>query len=115
MSDGHDTIGEQAETDETLLVIINTIVMCRHNGSGKYRFAVGEIDAVLLQVAPTLAFVPLELHVAAPIVTTICSCRKPDLLALGRQISSSLCSDEEEGTLEVHLDQLCISLCWREM
>jgi hypothetical protein len=55
VSDGHDVVAEQTERDETLLFIVKAIVSSCCNRAGKYCFAIDKIDAVLLEIAPTLA------------------------------------------------------------
>lgn len=53
---------EQAQCDETLLTISNTIVFKRKRRAREGALRVGEVDTVLPKIALSLGIVPCEAH-----------------------------------------------------
>jgi hypothetical protein len=54
--------GQQAQSDQPLFPVVETVVLERDTRSGKQQSGILEAEAVLGEVLPVFGFVPLVLH-----------------------------------------------------
>lgn len=62
VGDHHYPFVEKTKGQETLFSVVESVVEDRLRWAREDGFAVGEIDPVLPEVGPTLAFIPFEYH-----------------------------------------------------